>query len=115
VAALDLGPQLAAFLHQYPFASARVFAQHSLTSVPTITEILQGELGLENFSRRWVPHFLPPPKNLLVDFHRRIPQATFGYIWTIHGTTIETNGIKIREPSCFMITALTKFARHKRL
>jgi hypothetical protein len=45
---LDFGPQLAAFLQKYPFASARVLAQHFLTSVPTIMEIRQRELGLKN-------------------------------------------------------------------
>jgi hypothetical protein len=38
-----------------PFASARVIAQHFLTTVPTIQDILQ-----RKFSRRGVPHFLSP-------------------------------------------------------
>jgi hypothetical protein len=55
-----LGTQLAAFLQKYSFANARVLAQHIMTSVPTIKEILQKELGLKKLSRRWVPHSLTP-------------------------------------------------------
>jgi hypothetical protein len=53
-----LGLQLEAFIQKYPFASARVIAQHFLTTVPTIKDILQRQLGMGKFSRRWVPHFL---------------------------------------------------------
>jgi hypothetical protein len=47
-------------MQKYPFASARVTAQHPLTAVPTIKDILQRELGMRKFSRRWVPHFPSP-------------------------------------------------------
>jgi transposase len=57
---LILGPQLEAMMYKYPFTSARVIAQHFLMTVPTIKDILQGELGIKKFSRRWVPHFLSP-------------------------------------------------------
>jgi hypothetical protein len=57
---LTLGLQLEAFMQKYPFASARLIAQHFLTTVPTIKDILQRELGMRQFSRRWVPHFLSP-------------------------------------------------------
>jgi hypothetical protein len=57
---LSLGPQLEAFMQKYPFASARVIAQHFLTTIPTIKDIPQRELGMRKFSRRWVPHFLSP-------------------------------------------------------
>jgi hypothetical protein len=57
---LTLGPQLEAFVQKYPFASARAIAQHFLTTVPTIKDIPQRELGMRQFSRRWVPHFLSP-------------------------------------------------------
>jgi transposase len=57
---LTLGPQLEAFIQKYPFASARVIAEHFLTTVPTIKAIIQRELGMRQFSRRWVPHFLSP-------------------------------------------------------
>jgi transposase len=61
---LTLGPQLEAFMQKYPFASARVIAQHFLTTVPTIKDILQRELGMRKFSRRWVPHFLSPASTI---------------------------------------------------
>jgi hypothetical protein len=57
---LTLGPQLEAFMHKYPFASARVIAQHFLTTVPMIKDILQRELGMRKLSRSWVPYFLSP-------------------------------------------------------
>jgi hypothetical protein len=37
---------------------------HCLTSVLTIKEIVQRELGLEKFSRRWVPYFLSPTQKV---------------------------------------------------
>jgi hypothetical protein len=57
---LILGPQLEAFMQKYPFASTRVIAQHFLTTVPTIKDILQREVVMRQFSRCWVPHFLSP-------------------------------------------------------
>jgi transposase len=57
---LTLGPQLEVFISKYPFASARVIAQHFLTTVPTIKNILQRELRMRKFSWRRVPHFLSP-------------------------------------------------------
>jgi transposase len=62
---LALRPQLEAFMQKYPFASARVIAQHFLTTVPTITDILQRELGMKKFSRRWMPHCLSPAKKVV--------------------------------------------------
>lgn len=59
---LTLGVQLQRFLEKYPFSSARAIAQHFFTTVPTIKDILQRELGMKKFSRRWVPHFLTPPQ-----------------------------------------------------
>jgi hypothetical protein len=47
-------------MQKYPFASARVIAQHFLTTVPTIKDIIQRELWMRKFSWRWVPHFLSP-------------------------------------------------------
>jgi hypothetical protein len=57
---LTLGPQSEAFMQKYPFASARVIAQHFLKTVPTIKNILPRELGMRKFSRHWVLHFLSP-------------------------------------------------------
>jgi hypothetical protein len=51
-------------MHQYPFAGARLIAQYFLTTVPTIENILQRELGMRKFSRRWVPHFLSPAQKV---------------------------------------------------
>jgi hypothetical protein len=51
-------------MQKYLFASARVIAQHFLTTVPTIKYILQRELGMRKFSRRWMPHFLSPAQNV---------------------------------------------------
>jgi transposase len=61
---LALGPQLETFMQKYPFANARVIAQHFLTTVPTIRDILQRELGMKQFSRRWVTHFLSPAQKV---------------------------------------------------
>jgi hypothetical protein len=55
---LTLGAQVEPFLQQYPFASARTIAKHFLVNPHTVTEILQRELGMTKFSRRWVPHSL---------------------------------------------------------
>jgi hypothetical protein len=59
VAALNLGPQLAALFQKHPFASARVLVQHFLTSVPTMKEILSKELGLKKFSGLVAPFSVP--------------------------------------------------------
>jgi hypothetical protein len=53
-----LGPQFEAFLQKCPFARARVIAKHFLITIPTVKEILQRELGMRKFSRRWVSHSL---------------------------------------------------------
>jgi hypothetical protein len=59
-----LGPRLETFMQKYPFASARVIAQHFLTTVPTIKDILQRKLGMRKFSPHWVPHFLGPAQKV---------------------------------------------------
>jgi hypothetical protein len=51
-------------MQNYPFASARVIAQHFLAKVPTIQDTLQRELGRRKFSRRWVPHLLIPAQKV---------------------------------------------------
>jgi hypothetical protein len=51
-------------MQKCPFASARVIAQHFLATGPTIKDILQRELGMRKFSRRWVPHFLSPAQKV---------------------------------------------------
>jgi hypothetical protein len=61
---LTLEPRLEAFMQKYPFARATVIAQHFLTTVPTIKDIPQKELGMRKFSRCWVPHFLSPTQKV---------------------------------------------------
>jgi hypothetical protein len=51
-------------MQKYPFASARVIAQHFLTIVPAIKDILQKGSGMRQFSRRGVPHFLSPAEKI---------------------------------------------------
>jgi len=55
-----LGTVLHKFLTKHPFASARIMAEHFNLSHPTVKEILQREMGLRKFTRRWVPHLLTP-------------------------------------------------------
>jgi hypothetical protein len=55
---LNLEPQLRTFLEQSSFASARVIGQHFLMTISTIRDILQRQLEMKGFSRRWVPHVL---------------------------------------------------------
>jgi hypothetical protein len=50
-----LGPQFGVFLQNCPFSSVRVIAKHFLITIPTVKEILQGELVMKKVSRRWVP------------------------------------------------------------
>jgi hypothetical protein len=54
---LTLGPQVEAFLQKYPFARP-IIAKHFLTTAPTVQEMIQRELGMRKFLRRWVPHSL---------------------------------------------------------
>jgi hypothetical protein len=61
---LTLGTQLEAFMQKHPFASARVISQHFLTTAPPIKDILQRELGMRKFSRRWELHFLSPAQKV---------------------------------------------------
>jgi hypothetical protein len=53
---LTSGPQAEAFLQKYPFASARIIAKRFLRAASAVKEIIQRELGMRRFSRRWVPH-----------------------------------------------------------
>jgi transposase len=48
---VTLGPQLEAFMQNYPCVSPRVIARHFLTAVLTIKDIIQRELGMRKFSR----------------------------------------------------------------
>jgi hypothetical protein len=55
---LTLAPQVETFLQMYPLARSRIIMKHSRTAAFTVKEILQRELGMRKFSRRWVPHSL---------------------------------------------------------
>jgi hypothetical protein len=48
-------------MQKYRSVIARVIAQHFLTTIPTIEDILQ---RMRKFSRRWVPHLLSPAQNI---------------------------------------------------
>jgi hypothetical protein len=67
----DFGPRLDLLLQKYPFASARVIANHFLMAVLTIKEILQRQLWMKTLSRSWVPYFEVPVKKMLVLKHER--------------------------------------------
>jgi hypothetical protein len=66
-----LGPELEAFMQKYPFASARVIAQHFLTTVPTIKDILQRELGRDNSRGAGCLVSSVPHKKLLASKHQK--------------------------------------------
>jgi transposase len=68
---LTLGGQLKAFLQKCPFASARVLAQHFLTTVPTVKEVLQRKLGLKYSRGTGCRMFYSPPKKLFVLKHQQ--------------------------------------------
>jgi hypothetical protein len=53
-----LAMDLSQLLQEFPFAKARQLAEHFSESKHTLNAILQRELSLQKFSRRWVPHSL---------------------------------------------------------
>jgi hypothetical protein len=54
----DIGAAISQFLSKELFLSARVLVKSLATSPHTIKEILTRDLGMRNFTRRWVPHDL---------------------------------------------------------
>jgi hypothetical protein len=54
----DLTDEIRQQLGKFPFMSAKVLAKHLNTLVSAIGRILKTHLGLEKFSRKWVPHEL---------------------------------------------------------
>jgi hypothetical protein len=60
---ISLGSALRRFLKKFPFANARVMAGHFSVDRATIESILDRELGLGKFIRRWVPIFYRPDNN----------------------------------------------------
>jgi hypothetical protein len=53
-----LGKPLSDFLEEFPFANVSLIAQYFGLSKPTIKDIIERELGLRRFSRKWLPHSL---------------------------------------------------------
>jgi hypothetical protein len=58
-----LGKALSDFLEEFPFAITGVITQHFIQSKPMINEILQQEIWLQKFSRRWAPHSFSDAQN----------------------------------------------------
>jgi hypothetical protein len=58
------GPALQCFLKKFPFASARVMAGHFSVDRAIIKSILDWELGLRQFTHRWVPQILSAQQKL---------------------------------------------------
>jgi hypothetical protein len=61
---ISLDPALQRFLNKFPFANARVMAGHFSVNRATIKGILDRELGLREFTRRWVPYILSAEQKL---------------------------------------------------
>jgi hypothetical protein len=55
---IDISECLRAFLDKFPFAIANVMSKYFRIVREAIMEILQLDLGLQKFSRRWVPRQL---------------------------------------------------------
>jgi hypothetical protein len=55
---IDISECLRAVLDKFPVASANMMSKHFDMARGTIMEILQRDLRLKKFSRRWVPHQL---------------------------------------------------------
>jgi hypothetical protein len=68
---LTMGLRFVALRQNYPFPSARLLAQHFLTSMPTIKEILHIEWGLKNSRGAGCLIFCPLSKRLLVLKHQQ--------------------------------------------
>jgi hypothetical protein len=72
---LSLRPTLSRFLSKCPFASARIIAAHFGIARDSVKMILAREVGLETFSRRWLPRQLSgAQKKSRVEFTRDVVQ-----------------------------------------
>jgi hypothetical protein len=60
----DLAEPFRLFLQDYPFASAGMLSYHFNVCATTVKEILDRDLGVKKFTRRWVPHTLSNPQKL---------------------------------------------------
>jgi hypothetical protein len=114
-----LGKALSDFLEEFPFASAAIIAEQFNQSInqsinqskSTIKEILQRELGLQRFSRRWIPHSLSASqkanlKTITIDLLsvlRPQPEFSFSRIvtedesWFLYSLQSDHNFATIRE------------------
>jgi transposase len=81
---ISLGPALQRFLNKFSFASAQVVAGHFLVDRSMIKSILDRELGLRKFTRRWVPHILSAEQKL-----RRVTESQS--LLTIYTSLAEKN------------------------
>jgi hypothetical protein len=54
----DLADGIRRQLGKFPFISAKILAKYFSTSLPTIIRIFKTNLGLQKFSRIWLPHDL---------------------------------------------------------
>jgi hypothetical protein len=61
---VSLAPALQRFLKKFPFASVRVTTGHLSMDRATSKNILDRELGLKKFPRRWPPHILSAERKL---------------------------------------------------
>jgi hypothetical protein len=61
---ISLGPALQRFLKKFSFANTRVMTEHFSMDRATIKSILDRELGLRKFNRRWMPHILSAEQKL---------------------------------------------------
>jgi histone-lysine N-methyltransferase SETMAR len=56
----DLAKTISLLLEKEPFLSARTLANKLASSREKIRDVLENDLGLRKFTRRWVPHELTP-------------------------------------------------------
>jgi len=78
-----VGLSLHKFLSRHPFTSAKVLAAQFQMHPTTIKEVLNRELGLRRFSRRWVPHLLTPQqKEMRVEKARTLLSLLEGKVET---------------------------------
>jgi hypothetical protein len=61
---ISMGSILQRFLKKFPFTSARVVAGHFSTDRTIIKSILDRELSLRKFTRRWMSHLLSTEQKL---------------------------------------------------
>jgi hypothetical protein len=81
---ISLGPGLQRFLKKFPFASVQAVAGHFSVDRAAIKSILDRELSLTKFARKWVPYILLTEQKL-----RRVTESQSGL--TIPANLAEKN------------------------